>query len=153
MSDLELRVNADLVDAMKTKDELRVSVLRMLKSAVQLAQIEKGREVPLTEDEVSLIVIRLIKQRNEAAEMYRSGGAADRAQSELDEVKILSSYRPEQLSDDELEKMATDIIAEIKAVDVKDLGRVMGKMIPAVRGRAEGGRIKELVLKHLKPGS
>ncbi len=94
MSDLEMKIQKDLVDAMKKRDELSLSVLRMLKSAIQMAQIEKGKDNPLTDDEVLVIVRRLIKQRNEAAEMYRSGGAHDRAQSELEEVKVLDSTSP-----------------------------------------------------------
>ena len=153
MSDLELKIQNDLVDAMKKRDELRLSVLRMLKSAIQMAQIEKGRDLPLTDDEVLVLVRRLIKQRNEAAEMYRSGGAHDRAETELEEVKVLDSYQPEQLSDDEIEKIITKISAQVEASGPKDMGKVMGKTVAAVKGRAEGGRIKELVLKHLSSKS
>ena len=149
MSDLELKIQNDLVDAMKKRDELRLSVLRMLKSAIQMAQIEKGRDLPLTDDEVLVIVRRLIKQRNEAAEMYRSGGAHDRAETELEEVKVLDSYQPEQLSDEEIVKIVTEISTQVEASGLKDMGKVMGKTVAAVKGRAEGGRIKELVLKHL----
>ena len=153
MSDLELKIQNDLVDAMKKRDELRLSVLRMLKSAIQMAQIEKGRDLPLTDDEVLVIVRRLIKQRNEAAEMYRSGGAHDRAETELEEVKVLDSYQPEQLSDEEIVKIVTEISTQVEASGPKDMGKVMGKTVAAVKGRAEGGRIKELVLKHLSSKS
>ena len=153
MSDLELKIQNDLVDAMKKRDELRLSVLRMLKSAIQMAQIEKGRDLPLTDDEVLVIVRRLIKQRNEAAEMYRSGGAHDRAETELEEVKVLDSYQPEQLSDEEIVKIVTEISTQVEASGLKDKGKVMGKTVAAVKGRAEGGRIKELVLKHLSSKS
>ena len=153
MSDLEMKIQKDLVDAMKKRDELRLSVLRMLKSAIQMAQIEKGRDLPLTDDEVLVIVRRLIKQRNEAAEMYRSGGAHDRAETELEEVKVLDSYQPEQLSDEEIVKIVTEISTQVEASGLKDMGKVMGKTVAAVKGRAEGGRIKELVLKHLSSKS
>ena len=153
MSDLLLRIQNDLVDAMKKREDLRLSVLRMLKSAVQMAQIEKGRDLPLTDDEVLVIVRRLIKQRNEAAEMYRSGGAHDRAETELEEVKVLDSYQPEQLSDEEIVKIVTEISTQVEASGLKDMGKVMGKTVAAVKGRAEGGRIKELVLKHLSSKS
>ena len=149
MSDLEMNIQKDLVDAMKKRDELSLSVLRMLKSAIQMAQIEKGKDIPLTDDEVLVIVRRLIKQRNEAAEMYRSGGAHDRAQSELEEVKVLDSYQPEQLSDEEIVKIVAEISAQVGASDPKDMGKVMGRAVASVKGRADGGRIKELVLKHL----
>ena len=153
MSDLELKIQNDLVDAMKKRDELRLSVLRMLKSAIQMAQIEKGRDLPLTDDAVLVIVRSLIKQRNEAAEMYRSGGAHDRAETELEEVKVLDSYQPEQLSDEEIVKIVTEISTQVEASGLKDMGKVMGKTVAAVKGRAEGGRIKELVLKHLSSKS
>ena len=153
MSDLELKIQNDLVDAMKKRDELRLSVLRMLKSAIQMAQIEKGRDLPLTDDEVLVIVRRLIKQRNEAAEMYRSGGAHDRAETELEEVKVLDSYQPEQLSDEEIEEIVAEISTQVGASGPKDMGKVMGKAVASVKGRADGGRIKELVLKHLSSKS
>ena len=149
MSDLVLRIQNDLVASMKKRDELSLSVLRMLKSAIQMAQIEKGRDLALSEDEVLVIVRRLIKQRNEAAEMYRSGGAQDRADRELDEAKVLDSYQPEQLSDEEIEKIVTDILSLIGATGPKDMGKVMGKAVAAVKGRAEGERVKNMVLKHL----
>ena len=149
MPDLVLRIQNDLVAAMKKRDELSLSVLRMLKSAIQMAQIEKGRDLALSEDEVLVIVRRLIKQRNEAAEMYRSGGAQDRADRELDEAKVLDSYQPEQLSDEEIEKIVTDILSLTGATGLKDMGKVMGKAVAAVKGRAEGERIKKMVLKHL----
>ena len=149
MPDLVLRIQNDLVAAMKKRDELSLSVLRMLKSAIQMAQIEKGRDLALSEDEVLVIVRRLIKQRHEAAEMYRSGGAQDRADRELEEAKVLDSYQPEQLSDEAIEKIVTDILPLVGATGLKDMGKVMGKAVAAVKGRAEGERIKKMVLKHL----
>ena len=149
MSDLLLRIQNDLVDAMKKRDDLRLSVLRMLKSAAQMAQIEKGKDIPLTDDEVLVLVRRLIKQRNEAAEMYRSGGAPDRAQTELDEIKVLDSYQPEQLPEEEIIRIVAEISSQVGASGPKDLGKVMGKAMAEVKGRADGGKVKDLVLKHL----
>ena len=149
MSDLEMKIQKDLVDAMKKRDELSLSVLRMLKSAIQMAQIEKGKDNPLTDDEVLVIVRRLIKQRNEAAEMYSSGGAADRAEKELEEITVLDSYQPEQMSDDELEKIVAHISSKVGASGPKDMGKVMGGAMAEVKGRADGGRVKALVMKHL----
>lgn len=149
MSDLLLRIQNDLVDAMKKRDDLRLSVLRMLKSAAQMAQIEKGKDIPLTDDEVLVLVRRLIKQRNEAAEMYRSGGAPDRAQTELDEIKVLDSYQPEQLPEEEIIRIVAEISSQVGASGLKDMGKVMGKAMAEVKGRADGGKVKDLVLKHL----
>ena len=149
MSDLLLRIQNDLVDAMKKRDDLRLSVLRMLKSAAQMAQIEKGKDIPLTDDEVLVLGRRLIKQRNEAAEMYRSGGAPDRAQTELDEIKVLDSYQPEQLPEEEIIRIVAEISSQVGASGPKDMGKVMGKAMAEVKGRADGGKVKDLVLKHL----
>ena len=149
MSDLLLRIQNDLVDAMKKREDLRLSVLRMLKSAVQMAQIDKGKDNSLTDDEVFVIVRRLIKQRNEAAEMYSSGGAADRAEKELEEIRVLDSYQPEQMSDDEIEKIVAYVSSKVGASGPKDMGKVMGNVMTEVKGRADGGRVKELVMKHL----
>ena len=149
MSDLLLRIQNDLVDAMKKMDDLRLSVLRMLKSAAQMAQIEKGKDIPLTDDEVLVLVRRLIKQRNEAAEMYRSGGAPDRAQTELDEIKVLDSYQPERLPEEEIIRIVAEISSQVGASGPKDMGKVMGKAMAEVKGRADGGKVKDLVLKHL----
>lgn len=149
MSDLLLRIQNDLVEAMKMRDDLRLSVLRMLKSAAQMAQIEKGKEIPLTDDEVIVLVRRLIKQRNEAAEMYKSGGAQDRAQKELDEIKVLDSYLPEQMPEEEIMKIIADISSQVGASGPKDMGKVMGKTMAELKGRADGGKVKDLVLRHL----
>ncbi len=153
MSELVLRIQNDLVDAMKKREDLRLSVLRMLKSSIQMAQIEKGKDIPLTDDEVLSIVRRLIKQRNEAAEMYRSGGAQDRADKEIEEAGILEKYQPEQLSDEEIDGIVAEISVQVGATGPKDMGKVMGKAVAAVKGRADGGRIKELVIKHLSSKS
>ena len=149
MSDLSERIQHDLTAAMKAKDELTLSVLRMLKSAEQLAQVEKGKDNLLTDDEVLVIVRRLIKQRNEAAEMYKAGGALDRAEAELAEAKILEVYQPAQLSDEDLAKIVAETAAQVGASGPKDMGKLMGKSIASVKGQADGNRVKEQVQKYL----
>ena len=140
MSDLLLRIQNDLVEAMKMRDDLRLSVLRMLKSAAQMAQIEKGKDIPLTDDEVIVLVRRLIKQRNEAAEMYKSGGAQDRAQKELDEIKVLDSYLPEQMPEEEIMKIIADISSQVGASGPKDMGKVMGKTMAELKAVRTAGK-------------
>ena len=130
MSNLVTQIQNDMIAAMKSRDELKLSVLRMLKSAIQLAQIEKGKDTPLTDDDVLVLVRRLIKQRIEAAEMYKAGGVADRADSELAEAKILEVYQPAQLSDE-------------------DLAKIVAKVIAAAKGQADGNRVKAEVQKYL----
>ena len=149
MSDLAEKIQKDLVSAMKQKDELSLSVLRMLKSALQLARTEKGKTGDLTDDDILVLVRRLVKQRVEGAAIYRDHGAADRADRELAEVKVLERYLPAQLSDEELAAVVADTAAQAGATGPRDMGKVMGKAMAAVAGRAEGGRVKAAVQKHL----
>ena len=150
MSDLAGKIQSDLVAAMKNKDELKLSVLRMLKSAMQLAQVEKGKENALTDDDVLVLVRRLIKQRVEAAEMYKSGGAADRAERELAEAQVLEIYQPAQLSDEDILKIVAKVAEEeTGAAGPKDMGKMMGKTMAAVKGQADGNRVKSAVQHYL----
>ena len=149
MSDLANKIQNDLVAAMKNKDELTLSVLRMLKSAIQLAQVEKGKDNALTDDDVLALVRRLIKQRIEAAEMYKNGGAADRAERELVEVKALEAYQPAQLSDEDILKVVVRVAEETGAKGPKDMGKMMGKAMAAVKGQADGSRVKSAVQQYL----
>ena len=149
MSDLAGKIQSDLVAAMKNKDELKLSVLRMLKSAMQLAQVEKGKENALTDDDVLVLVRRLIKQRVEAAEMYKSGGAADRAERELAEAQVLEIYQPAQLADEDILKIVAKVAEETGAAGPKDMGKMMGKTMAAVKGQADGNRVKSAVQHYL----
>ena len=149
MSDLAVKVQSDLVAAMKNKDELTLSVLRMLKSSIQLMQVEKGKDKELTDDDVLVLVRRLIKQRVEAAEMYKAGGATDRAERELAEAKVLEAYQPAQMSDEDIAALVAKIAGELGAKGPKDMGKVMGKVMAAVKGQADGNRVKAAVQQHL----
>ena len=149
MSDLAGKIQSDLVVAMKNKDELKLSVLRMLKSAMQLAQVEKGKENALTDDDVLVLVRRLIKQGVEAAEMYKSGGAADRAERELAEAQVLEIYQPAQLSAEDILKIVAKVAEETGAAGPKDMGKMMGKTMAAVKGQADGNRVKSAVQHYL----
>ena len=143
------QIQSDLVQAMKDHDEVKLTVLRMLKSAVQLAQVEKGKDSEFTDDDVLVLVRRLIKQRHEAAELYKSGKADDRAAQELAEAEILEVYQPAQLGDDELDKIAAEVAQSVNAAGPKDIGKVMGKAMAAAKGRADGNRVRQAVTKYL----
>lgn len=136
------RVQVDLVAAMKSRDELALSVLRMLKAAIQMAQVDKGRGTDLTDEEVVVLVQRLVKQRQEAAEQYRLGGASDRADRELEEARFLQAYLPEQLPEQDLEDLLRRLAGELGVSSPKDLGKLMGKAMGLVKGRAEGNRVR-----------
>ncbi|WP_455611350.1 GatB/YqeY domain-containing protein [Cloacibacillus porcorum] len=149
MSGLVDKIQSNLVTAMKNKDELTLSVLRMLKSSIQLAQVEKGKDNALTDDDVLVLVRRLIKQRTEAAEMYKSGGASDRAERELAEIKVLEAYQPAQLSDEDILKIVAEVAKETGAAGPKDMGKMMGKTMAAVKGQADGNQVKSAVQQYL----
>ncbi|MDR1650326.1 MAG: GatB/YqeY domain-containing protein [Synergistaceae bacterium] len=149
MSELADRIQKDMAAAMKGRNEPTLSVLRMLKASIQLASTEKGRSGELTDEDVQALVRRGIKQREEAAEVYKSGGASERAQNELDEAKILTSYLPAQLDDSELEDAVKNVAASLGASGPRDMGRVMGAAMKELSGKAGGKRVKEAVQKIL----
>ena len=146
---LEDRVQSDMISAMKSHYERRLSTLRMLKTAIQLASAEKGRVGGLSDEDVQALIRRGVKQREEAAEMYKSGGARDRAEDELEEARILSGYLPAQIGGDELEKVIRDVVSSLGASGPKDMGRVMSGVMKAVGGRADGKRVQEAARKIL----
>ena len=142
-------VAADLLAAMKAREELKLSVLRMLKAEFQKAQADKGRASDLTEEEATALVRRLVKQRKEAAEQYEAAGASGRAQEELSEITVLEKYLPAQLSDDELDAMVRESAENVKAASPKDIVKMMSALMPLVAGRADGKRVKDKATAYL----
>ncbi len=146
---LVAKVAADLVVAMKARDTLRLSVLRMLKAEFQKAQADKGRASELTEEEALLLVRRLSKQRKEAAAQYEAVGARERAEEELNEITVLETYLPLSLSEDELNVMVKAAAEKAGAVCPKDMGKLMGVLMPMVSGRADGKLVKDKATAYL----
>lgn len=149
MANLMQKIQGDMVTALKSRDTISLSVLRMLKSSLQMALVAKGKDTTLTDEEIYVVIRRLVKQRKESAEMYESGNAHDRAASELAEAKILEAYLPAQLSDEELTEIVSGVIVETGAVSMRDMGKVMPLCIAKTSGRAGGKRIKDEVVKLL----
>ncbi|MDR0652604.1 MAG: GatB/YqeY domain-containing protein [Synergistaceae bacterium] len=145
---LEETIQHGLVAAMKNHDERHLSVLRMLKTSIQLASTERGRG-EITDEDIHVLVRRALKQREEAAELYKKGGAFDRAEEELAESRILAEYLPTQLDDAELERIISGVISSLSASGPKDMGRVMGAAMKETAGRADGKRVKEIVTRLL----
>ncbi|MDR1884673.1 MAG: GatB/YqeY domain-containing protein [Synergistaceae bacterium] len=146
---LEERIQGDLVAALKNRDDATLSVLRMLKASIQMAATEKGRSSGLADEDVVALVRRAVKQRKEAADLYRKGGAHERAAEELEEAGILKSYLPTQMADAELELVISGVIGETGAAGPKDLGRVMSGVMKLAAGRADGKRVKEMAARLL----
>ena len=142
---LTQQIAQDLTQAMKERTEPKLGTLRMLKAELQKLQADKGKGVEITDDDVFTVIKKLIKQRKEAAEQYSSGGAADRAESELAEIKILEPYLPKQLSDEEIDALISESAKEINAASPKDMGKLMKTVMAKVKGLADGSRVKERV--------
>jgi uncharacterized protein YqeY len=147
---LQQRLEAAMRDAMRSRDERRTQTLRMALAAAQNQRIARGRD--LTDDEVVDVLTRQVKQRRESIEMYRSGGRDDRAANEEAEAAILAEFLPEQLSEDEITALARDAIGETDAASPADMGRVMGRLAPQTKGRADGRLVSEIVRRLLADG-
>jgi len=144
MATLRERIDADLKDAMRSKNELTTSVLRMLKSAVKYKEVEPGAKA-IDDGVVSQVITTMIKQRRDSVEQFKSGGRADMAEKEEKEIAILQQYLPQQLSAEELSKEVAAAIAASGAKSAKDMGTVMKALMPKVQGKAEGKAISEEV--------
>ena len=137
------RIEGAMRDAMKSRDSRRTQTLRMAMAAAHNRKIELRRD--LTDDELTEVLGRQVKQRRESIEIYRGAGREDRAADEEAEAAILAEFMPEQLSDSELEALARAAITETGAGSPADMGRVMGHLVPQVRGRADGRVVSETV--------
>ena len=144
------RLEAAMRDAMRARDEQRTQTLRMAMAAAHNLKIERRRD--LTDDEVVDVLTRQVKQRRESSEMYRAGGREDRAAAEEAEAVILAEFLPEQLGEAEVESLARAAIAETGASSPSDLGRVMGRLSPRTRGRADGRLVSDVVRRLLGAG-
>lgn len=134
-------------EAMKSKDEIRLSTLKLLSSSLHNAKIDKRED--LTEDEEIQIVQKEAKKRQDAIEAYDKAGAKDRADRERKELEILKEYLPKDLSNEELEKLVKSAIEKSGASSPQDIGKVMSLVMPDVKGRADGKIVSALVQKML----
>ena len=140
---LKEQLDADLKAAMRDKDALKLSVVRMLKSAVKYREIEIMK--PLDDAGVLGVIASEIKRRRDSVEQYRAGNRADLADKEEAEIAILQAYLPQQLTPDELRAKVDAAIAKVGAQGPKDMGAVMKALLPEVQGKAEGKLVSELV--------
>ncbi len=140
-------ITQKIAEAMKAKDEIKVSTLRLLSSALNYEFIAKQH--PLSEEEELGVVRREAKKRKEAIEAYEKAGAQERADKEKKELEILSEYLPQQMSDEEVEKIVDEAITQTGAKTIADMGKVMGAAVGKAAGRAEGGKISEIVRRKL----
>ena len=145
---LKEKIDEDIKSAMKTREELKLSALRMLKAAIGNAEIAKKKTL-VDEDIISLLQTA-VKQRKDSAEQFGAGNRPELAEKEKAEIKILEAYLPAQLGEQEVRELVAKAVADTGAAGAKDIGKVMGKLMPLVKGRADGGLVNRLVREILK---
>ncbi len=141
--DLKTRLGEDFKQALRSGDKLRVSVIRLLTALIKNREVEKRG--PLTDAEVLQAIVASCKQRQEAIEQFERGRRQDLAEKESGELKILQSYLPKPLASEELQAMVQEAIREVQATSLKEMGKVMGVLMPRVTGRADGKLVNTLV--------
>src|SRR5699024_6366711 len=142
------RLNEDMKQAMKAKEKLKLSVIRMIKASLQNERIQLGVH-ELSEDEELTILSREMKQRTDSIKEFQEAGREDLTKKLEDEIKILQAYMPEQLSDEELTEIVTTTISELNATSKKDFGTVMRQVMPKVKGKNDGTKVQKLVQEYL----
>lgn len=146
---LQTKITEALKEAMKAKDTVALESLRAIKSAILLANTEAGAMGELSEaDEVKLLQ-RLVKQRKESASLYEQQKRQDLASIEIAQAEVISKFLPKQLSETEIEKVISEIIAKTGASGMKDMGKVMGEATKELSGKADGKLISSIVKKML----
>jgi uncharacterized protein YqeY len=148
---LQEQIREDLKTAMRGGDIVRRDVLRMLESAVKNAAIEKKLSREFIDDSVVQEVIRRsVKQRKDSVEQYEQGGRPELAEKERQEIEILQQYLPAAMGEEELRGIVASVVAEMGEVSSADFGKVMGKVMQTVAGRAEGDVVKKVVQEMLR---
>jgi len=151
MSELKDRLRADLTTAIKSRDEVRSSTLRMVLTAITNAEVSGKVARELTDEDVLGVLTSEGKKRREAAEAFDEAGRAEQAAKERAEFDVLADYLPEQLSEDEIAALVTEAIGSTGARDegMRAMGKVMGVLQPKVKGRADGGAVAAEVRRQL----
>lgn len=137
------KLKKDMIEAMKSKDKFRLTVIRMVKGELDKEHIDKKREI---NDELLIeVVSRGIKQRNDSILEFEKAGRSDLVASVKDEIKILEEYLPEQLTEDEINQVIDDVFSIVKPEGARDMGRVMKEVSPKLKGRADMKKVSEII--------
>lgn len=145
---LSSSINTEIKNAMLAKDSVALAALRAIKSAFLLAQTDgSGKE--LTEEDEMTILNKMVKQRKDSIAVYEQQNRADLAEEEKAQLAVILKYLPAQMSDEELESLITNLIAELGASGMKDMGKVMGALQPKIAGKADGKTASSIVKKLL----
>lgn len=145
--DLRSRLEQDMKDALRAGDRVRLATVRMLRAAVQNADIAAGK--PLDDQGILEVLARELKLRRESLDEYRRAGRGDQVAQLEREVQVVQVYLPEPLTEAEITELARRVVAEVGAAGPQDMGRVMGKLMPLVKGRADGNVVSRIVREEL----
>lgn len=137
-------INKEIKFAMLAKDSVRLESLRALKTAIMIAETQKGAE-KLNDNRILKIIQKLVKQRKDASDIYLNQGREDLAKEELDQLLVLESFLPDQISNEELTKIIKKIISDLGAKSISDMGKVMGIASNQLSGKADGKQISLIV--------
>lgn len=146
---LREKINADLLTAMKAKEEVKLGALRMLKAGIMKFEVSGDKKIEATDENVLQIIGKEVKQRKDSVEAYKKGSREDLALKEEAEMKILQSYLPAQMSEEELKSLISQTISQAGAT-AKDFGKVMGAVMAQAKGKADGQTVTRLVKEVLK---
>ncbi|HEY8362647.1 MAG TPA: GatB/YqeY domain-containing protein [Tissierellaceae bacterium] len=144
---LKDRLMEDLKNSMKSKDKVRKDTITMIRAAIKQKEVDERRE--LSDDDILDIIAKQLKEKKMAIEEFRKGQREDLVELTEQEMNILLEYLPEQLSEEELEKIVREAINEVNATSIKDMGKVMKVVMPKVKGRADGNMVNQIVKKIL----
>jgi len=140
----------ELRQSMLARDELKTSVLRMLLSAINYSEIEKGGAgYEATDEDVLSVIQKEVKQRRDSIEEFKKGGRQELVDKETKELEILQTYLPEQMSEDEIRKSVEETISQTGAKSIRDMGRVMGALMPKLKGKADASLVSKIVRENL----
>lgn len=141
------KITNDMITAMKAKDKKKLDVVRMIKGAIQLEEINKKKK--LEDDDVIAIISKQIKMRKESIEEFKKANRVDLIEQTESEITILNEYLPEQISDEELTKIITDVIVKVDAKVASDMGKIMKELIPLIKGKADMGKVNMIIKEKL----
>lgn len=148
---LKTQLQEELKQAMKDQDELRKSVLRMLLSAITYYEINKGGAgYEATDEDVLVVIDKQVKQRKDSIEQFEKAGRQELADKEKAEMAMLQKYLPEQMSEDEIRHIVQETLASLSTVTIADMGKVMGAIMPKVKGKADGNLVGKIVREELQ---
>ena len=144
---LQDQLLAEMNKAAKARDRIKLSTIRLIRSAIKNKEIEKRK--PLEDEEILKVISSMIRQRGESIQLFRKGGREDLVKKEEAELMILQSFLPEQLSEEQIKKLIDEILKETEATTFKDMGKVMRTLMPKIAGRADGAKVNQMVREKL----